>query len=65
MAMVALAASIGLARLFALCHVENRASARVLHKAGFALDGVLRSHTAFPNLDPTHPCDVECWAHVP
>jgi RimJ/RimL family protein N-acetyltransferase len=63
-AMVALAASIGLARLYALCHVENRASARVLRKAGFALEGVLRSHTVFPNLDPTQPCDVECWAHV-
>jgi ribosomal-protein-alanine N-acetyltransferase len=63
-AMVALAASLGLARLYALCHVENRASARVLQKAGFALEGVLRSHMAFPNLDPAQPCDVECWAHV-
>jgi ribosomal-protein-alanine N-acetyltransferase len=63
-AMVALAALIGLARLYALCHVENRASARVLQKTGFTFEGVLHSHTTFPNLDPTRPCDVECWAHV-
>lgn len=33
----------GLVRVFALPFAENRASARVLEKAGFTLEGVLRS----------------------
>lgn len=63
-AMVQVAAGIGVARLFALCHPENRASGRVLAKAGFVREGVLHRHAIFPNLDPDQPCDVECWAHV-
>lgn len=63
-AMAQLAASIGLARLYALCHVENRAAARVLEKVGFTREGVLRRHVILPNLDPPEPCDVECWATV-
>ena len=63
-AMVALAAELGIGRLYAVCHTENRASARVLAKAGFTLEGVLRRHTVFPNLDPTAAQDVECWARL-
>lgn len=63
-AMVQLAATLGLARLYALCHPDNRASARVLAKAGFHLEGVLRRHTIFPNLDAERPSDVECWSSV-
>jgi RimJ/RimL family protein N-acetyltransferase len=63
-AMVALAAELGIVRLYALCHTENRASARVLAKAGFACEGVLRKHTVFPNVDPTSAQDVECWAKL-
>jgi [ribosomal protein S5]-alanine N-acetyltransferase len=63
-AMVALAAELGIGRLYALCHTENRASARVLAKAGFACEGVLRKHTVFPNVDPTSAQDVECWAKL-
>jgi ribosomal-protein-alanine N-acetyltransferase len=63
-AMAQLAGAIGLARLYALCHVENRASAHVLAKAGFAREGVLRRHVLFPNLDSDLPSDVECWGHV-
>lgn len=63
-AMAQLADRLGIARLYALCHTENRASARVLAKAGFAFEGVLRRHCVFPNLDPAEPQDVECWAHL-
>jgi [ribosomal protein S5]-alanine N-acetyltransferase len=61
-AMAELAAELGIGRLYAVCHTENRASAHVLAKAGFTCEGVLRRHTVFPNLDPTSAQDVECWA---
>jgi [ribosomal protein S5]-alanine N-acetyltransferase len=35
---------LGLHRIWATCHVENRASARVLEKAGMRLEGTLRKH---------------------
>ena len=60
-AMTTLAAELGIGRLYALCHLENRGSARVLEKAGFTREGVLRRHTVFPNLDPTAAQDVACW----
>ena len=63
-AMAELAAELGMVRLCAVCHVEHRASARVLAKAGFEREGVLRRHTVFPNLDPANPADVECWARI-
>jgi ribosomal-protein-alanine N-acetyltransferase len=64
LAMAELADAIGVARLYALCHAKHAASGRVLHKAGFAREGVLRRHTVFPNLDADGPQDVECWARV-
>jgi [ribosomal protein S5]-alanine N-acetyltransferase len=62
--MVDLAARIGLTRLYAFCFVDNRASARVLRKAGFVFEGVLRGHMMLPNLNPDRPSDVESWALV-
>jgi RimJ/RimL family protein N-acetyltransferase len=62
--MVRLADALGIRRLAALCHPDNRASARVLEKAGFQLEGVLRRHTIFPNLDPGNPSDVQSWARI-
>ena len=62
MAMIRLADDASLRRLYALCHPVNQASARVLEKAGFRCEGVLRQHTVFPGLDPEEPADVECWA---
>ena len=50
MAMAELAASLGIVRLAALCHPDNRASAHVLEKAGFTAECVLHKHTVFPNL---------------
>jgi RimJ/RimL family protein N-acetyltransferase len=55
---------LGLVRLYALCHVEHDPSRRVLEKCGFEREGVLRSHTVFPNLGRTGPADVLCYALV-
>jgi RimJ/RimL family protein N-acetyltransferase len=63
-AMVSLAPGLGFVRLQAMCHVAHRASARVLEKGGFTLEGILRRHTEFPNLAPGTPCDVLCYARV-
>ena len=63
-AMVELATALQIRRLYALCHPQNKSSARVLQKAGFEFEGMRRRHTVFPNLDPTEPQDVECWARI-
>ncbi len=42
----------GIARVQAVCHVENAASARVLEKAGLVREAVLRRYLLFPNLGP-------------
>jgi [ribosomal protein S5]-alanine N-acetyltransferase len=63
-AMAELADALGVRRLSALCHVDHRASSRVLEKCGFLREGVLRRYLVFPNLDPAEPADVECWARV-
>jgi ribosomal-protein-alanine N-acetyltransferase len=60
-AMVALASRLGFARIEADCHVEHRASARVLEKAGMLHEGILRSFLVFPNLDPNRPQDVHLY----
>jgi [ribosomal protein S5]-alanine N-acetyltransferase len=57
-AMVALARSLGVRRLEAVCHVDHRASARVLEKCGFVSDGVVPAHTEFVNLNPGIKSDV-------
>ena len=63
-AMVQLASDLRIRRLYALCHPQNRASVRVLQKAGFEFEGTLRRHTVFPNVDSAEPLDVECWARI-
>ncbi len=64
LAMTGLADRLGLIRLYALCHPDNIASARVLARCGFTREGVLRRHTVFPNMPVSGPQDVECWARV-
>lgn len=59
--MVELATALEVKRLYALCHVDHRASARVLEKCGFEREGVLRRHTLFPNLGLAEPSDV--WSY--
>lgn len=51
-------------RLYAFCHTEHAPSAHVLERAGFELEGVLRKHLVFPNLDDLEPQDVRCYAMV-
>jgi len=63
-AMIALAADFKVARLYALCHVDHRASQRVLEKCGFQCEGVLPRHSVFPNLSP-EPLDVLSYARSP
>ena len=61
-AMVGIARAAGVRRLYALCHSEHLASARVLEKCHFAREGVLRGYAEFPNLKPVQPHDVLCYA---
>jgi [ribosomal protein S5]-alanine N-acetyltransferase len=63
-AVVAVAAEIGIHRLYALCHPEHAPSWRVLEKCGFTREGCLRRHSEFPNLPPGEPGDVLCYARV-
>ena len=63
-AVVGIAREVGIVRLYALCHVENPASWRVLEKCGFTREGMLRRHSEFPNLRPEGPCDVLCYGLV-
>lgn len=61
-AVTALAAEVGLRRLYALCHRDHVASARVLERCGFDCEGILRRHLLFPNLGDMHPQDVYCYS---
>ena len=63
-AMVDVARAAGVLRLFALCHADHRASARVLEKCGFALEGTLHRYVEFPNLKRGEPQDVLCYAVI-
>jgi RimJ/RimL family protein N-acetyltransferase len=62
-AIVEIARGVGVVRLYALCHVDNHASARVLEKCGFTREGILRRHSLFPNL-ADDPCDVVRYARI-
>jgi [ribosomal protein S5]-alanine N-acetyltransferase len=48
-------------RLWAACDVDNRASARVMEKAGLAFEGVLRRWAMHPNIADV-PRDCACYA---
>jgi RimJ/RimL family protein N-acetyltransferase len=50
-------------RVWAVCDVDNHASARVLEKAGLTLEGRLRRCIVHPNVSP-EPRDVFCYARV-
>lgn len=52
-----------LSRIWATCDVENRASARVLEKAGMVVEGQLRRHAVHPNLG-SDPRDSLIYAIV-
>ena len=62
-AMVQLARASGVERLSATCHADHRASWRVMEKCGFTREGLLRSHTVFPNLSD-RPADVLLYSQI-
>lgn len=62
--MAAQAASVGVRRLYALCHTGHEGSRRVLEKGGFLREGVLRRYMEFPNLAPGEPADVYCYSLI-
>ena len=48
-------------RVWAVCDVDNRASARVMEKAGLGFEGVLHRWIVHPNIDDA-PRDCACYA---
>ena len=50
-------------RVWAVCDVDNKASARVMEKVGMTFEGVLRRWVIHPNLSP-EPRDALCYALV-
>ena len=50
-------------RIWAVCDVDNRASARVMEKAGMQREGVLRRWSVHPNLS-AEPRDSYCYSIV-
>lgn len=53
----------GVVRVWAECHVDNAASARIMEKAGMQREGRLREHAVFPNLKG-EPEDCYVYARV-
>ena len=51
----------GVYRVWAVCDIENFASARVLEKAGMAREGLLRRWSVHPNISE-EPRDCWCYA---
>jgi RimJ/RimL family protein N-acetyltransferase len=51
-------------RVWAVCDVDNRASARVMEKIGMEREGILRRWLVHTNLSPL-PRDVFCYSWVP
>lgn len=51
----------GLYRVWAVCDVDNPASARVMEKAGMVREGLLRRWSVHPNVS-AEPRD--CWCHA-
>jgi RimJ/RimL family protein N-acetyltransferase len=50
-------------RVWAVCDVDNKASARVLEKVGMEREGVLRKFTMHPNVSKK-PRDVYCYSLI-
>lgn len=50
-------------RVWAMCDVDNRASARVLEKCGMNFEGVLHRFIVHPAVGP-EPRDCRCYARV-
>jgi len=63
-AMIDVARTTGVRRLYAVCHTGHERSWRVLERCGFVREGILRSHTVFPNLSSGPPEDVFSYALI-
>lgn len=63
-AMVDLARRLHMARLYAICHHEHRASAHVLEKCGFTRDASWSRLVRFPNIAVDAPQPVLCYERV-
>ena len=50
-------------RVWATCDVDNHASARVLEKAGFTFEGILRQWDHHPNIGPGRR-DARCYSRT-
>jgi RimJ/RimL family protein N-acetyltransferase len=50
-------------RIWAVCDIDNVASARVMEKAGMVREGILRRWSVHPNISP-EPRDSYCYAIV-
>jgi ribosomal-protein-alanine N-acetyltransferase len=50
-------------RVWAVCDVQNGASARVLEKAGMIREGVLRRWLVLPNIE-SEPRDCYCYSRT-
>lgn len=50
-------------RVWAICDIENMASARVMEKAGMQREGILRRYTIHPNIS-SEPRDCYCYSIV-
>ena len=60
LAMVEVAKALALERFYAICHIDHRASQRVLEKAGFGRESSHGRKVVFPNLSPD-PQDVASY----
>jgi ribosomal-protein-alanine N-acetyltransferase len=61
-AMIELARRLSVRRLYALCHADHRASARVMEKAGLTKEEILPDYIMFPNLGKTGRSNVFSYA---
>ncbi len=61
LAMRDLAPTLGIRRLYAICHLDHAASRRVMEKGGFHYEGVVPRRLIFPNLSPDRQ-DVHRYA---
>ncbi len=66
-AIVGIARGLGVQRLYALCHPDHPASARVLQKCGFHVEERLAKFAVFPNLNPgaRENCLRYVWGKIP
>lgn len=64
-AMRDLSSEMNVSRIYAHVHPQHRPSRHVLEKAGFTLDGTLRSAFEFPNLSPGKLLDVVSYSWRP